>query len=294
MIGQIASLVTAIVSFGWLLLVGYIVYVVRPDLSGFVRRLRRGKLFGQEFELSDDLRKLEASATTASIEAAQLEPTASPSSSSDADEVDATIRTILRSAATSSKAALMALWLELEKRLRQALALRGRLNEERLTSFDAGFSEMQRYGLLANLAGSLRLFRETRNKIVHGIGTSDDDALSALDSGITILRALAALPVETNIVSHPGVPIFSDASCDLPITDAVGVVLETTSPGGVKTTYRIFPTTRKHFKRGHQVAWEWDMRRTWPKTWYRDPGSGEIKEAWDSSAEFVGRHLDDI
>jgi hypothetical protein len=44
------------------------------------------------------------------------------------------------------------------------------------------------------LPGALRLFEEVRNKIVHGVTTSDDDALSALDSGLAILRALNALP----------------------------------------------------------------------------------------------------
>jgi hypothetical protein len=116
----------------------------------------------------------------------------------------------------------------------------------------------------------------------------------AAKTGMTILRALNVLPNEVNVVYHPGVEIFSDAAATKPIPDAKGVILETTSPGGVMKTFRIFPTTRTHFQKGKQVAWEWSMQKGWPAAWYRDPDTGTITQAWVSSAEFIGRHLDDI
>jgi hypothetical protein len=145
-----------------------------------------------------------------------------------------------------------------------------------------------------HLAGTLRLFLDVRNRIVHGVAATNDDALSALDSGLTLLRALSALPNEINIVFHPGVEIFSDANCTQSITDAKGLILETTSPGGATKTLRIFPTTRTHFQKGKRVAWDWNMQKTWHDTWYRDPDSGTVKKAWIQSAEFIGRNLDDI
>ena len=74
------------------------------------------------------------------------------------------------------------------------------------------------------------------------------------------------------------------------------MILETTSPGGVTTTHRIFPTTRTHFQKGQIVAWEWvlDTARQWGATWYRDPDTDEIKHAWGGSLEFVGRPVSDV
>ena len=59
-------------------------------------------------------------------------------------------------------------------------------------------------------------------------------------------------------------------------------------------THRILPTTRTHFQKGKRVAWDWNMQKKWPTAWYRDPNTGGVKRAWIKSAEFIGRHLDDI
>jgi hypothetical protein len=59
-------------------------------------------------------------------------------------------------------------------------------------------------------------------------------------------------------------------------------------------SFRIYPSTKTHFKKGKQVAWEWDMSKTWGPLWYKDPQTDEMKSAWSSSAEFVGRNLEDI
>jgi hypothetical protein len=43
-----------------------------------------------------------------------------------------------------------------------------------------------------------------------------------------------------------------------------------------------------------QVAWEWNMDKRWTKAWDRHPDTAKIAQAWGTSAEFVGRHLDDV
>ena len=63
---------------------------------------------------------------------------------------------------------------------------------------------------------------------------------------------------------------------------------------GAITDYRIFPTTRDHYKKGMRVSWEWNGSLKWGDTWYRDPESHEIKHAWSASIEFVGRDLDTL
>jgi hypothetical protein len=149
-------------------------------------------------------------------------------------------------------------------------------------------------GLPGHLPSTLKLFSIARNKIVHGGEVSDDEILRAVDSGVTILRALRAIPRETNVVVHTGVKVFQDSICTRPLPGVAGVMLESESAGGLLRALRIFPTTQQHFQQGKRVAWEWNNNNAWGEAWYIDPVSDEKKLAWSSSLEFVGRHLDDL
>lgn len=66
------------------------------------------------------------------------------------------------------------------------------------------------------------------------------------------------------------------------------------SPGGIKRYRGIFPTTKTHFMKGQQVAWEWKPGHVWDSSWYIDPTSAQRLETWSSSLEFVGRPLGSI
>ena len=292
---HVAPILQAIASLAWAGFAFTALVVLKPEITRALGRLRKGEIFGQKFELGDELLKLENSAGAAAKEAQELPPEESRMSSVDQEEkFDVTISSILQQATSAPKIALMTLAAELEKQARQALATRGILRGRPVVSISQALSELRQYGFPPNLSGSLKLFDDVRNKIIHDAAATDDDALRALDSGMTILRALNALPNEVNVVYHPGVDVYSDSQCAKLIPDAKGVILETTSPGGVMKTFRIFPTTRTQFQKGKQVAWEWNMQKVWQAAWYRDPDTGAIKEAWGSSAEFVGRSLDDI
>jgi hypothetical protein len=108
------------------------------------------------------------------------------------------------------------------------------------------------------------------------------------------VKALQAIPRETNVVWHPGVIVYSDPELKSPIPGVKGVILETTSPGGAQVSKRIFPSTKDWFEKGQRVSWEWCLDKKWDKAWYRDPETSEIKPAWLGSSEFVGRPLDNI
>jgi hypothetical protein len=54
------------------------------------------------------------------------------------------------------------------------------------------------------------------------------------------------------------------------------------------------PTTQTHFQVGKQVSWEWNGKFVLGPAWYRDSETGEVKQAWVGSTEFIGRHLDDL
>jgi hypothetical protein len=46
--------------------------------------------------------------------------------------------------------------------------------------------------------------------LVRGGKASDDDVILAIESGITILRAVRAIPRQTYTVYHPGVELCAD------------------------------------------------------------------------------------
>jgi hypothetical protein len=293
--GHVAPILQAIASLLWPIFAFTALFLLKSEITQALGRLRKGKIFGQEFELGDELGKLENFAAAATKEVQELPPEESQMVTADREEkFDAIMKSILQQATKVPKIALMTLGAEVEKQVRQALATRGMLRGRPAVSLTQALDELQQYGFPPNLSGSLKSFNDVRNRVIHGAAATDDDALSALDSGMTILRALNALPREVNVVYHPGVEVFLDADCTKPFPDAMGVILETTSPGGMMKTLRIFPSTRTYFHKGKQVTWEWNMQKVWPAAWYRDPETGSIRVAWRSSAEFVGRHVDDI
>lgn len=76
--------------------------------------------------------------------------------------------------------------------------------------------------------------------------------------------------------------------------DVKAVILETISPGGSRTSKRVFPTTKASYEKGKRVTWEWNQNNTYGEHWYKNPDTGKIEYGWGSSCEFVGRHLDEI
>jgi len=201
---------------------------------------------------------------------------------------------VIEIAAQSPSAALLALGAEIEREVRELLASLGLLLGRTSVPLQQALAELSTYGLPKHLPGSLELFWDVRNKLVHGRTSSPDDVLRAIDSGVAILKALYAIPRETNIVYHPGVTVYADEKCMKPISDAKGLILETQSPSGVSVHRRIYPTTKTDYEKGKRVAWEWSDRHRFGEAWYKDPDTGETKYAWTSSMEFVGRHLDQL
>ncbi|WP_371424432.1 hypothetical protein [Tardiphaga sp.] len=293
----LADLIKAIAALLWPLLAFAFLWLFKSEIAGILKRLshlRKGKLLGQEIELNEELDELQRSAikaeqeTVASVpplKAPDLENSASKNFESD----------LLSNISKSPKAALMLLAAEIERRLRLILISTGWAQNIKPAPIAKAIDKLREQGSLPeHVSGSIKLFLDVRNKIVHGHSATEEDTLRAIDSGFTVLKSLEAIPFEENVVHHPGVVIYSDALCEHEIADAVGLLLESTSPGRTTKSLRIFPTTRKDYRAGESVAWEWTFDRSWGPAWYRDPRTHEIKQAWLSAAEFIGRHLSDI
>ena len=298
----VTDLVKAVASLLWPILAFWIVYLFKEQIGDAIGRLRKVESLGQKLELDATVQTLQQSASQSFSEVAAL-PKPKEEKSEDHDdnqhigeEDDAFVRSVIQESGRSPKAALLILADEIEREAIQTLASVGKFRAKTRIPIAQVIRDLDsHYGLPRHMSSSLKLFWDTRNKIIHGGETEERNVLSAIDSGLTILKSLQVLPRETHMVYETQIPIYLDPRCKDRISDATGVILESRSASGLQTAYRIFPTTRTHFEKGRRVAWEWNMNNVWEGAWYRDPQDLEkIKLAWNGSAEFIGRHLEDF
>ena len=293
---DLATLFQAISSLLWSVLPFVALWIFKPQISDIAKRLKKGKFFGQEIELSETLDKLSESVEILNNEVVEF-PTESKQIKSIEElafEMDI-VRKIISEAGRFPKAALIMLATEIEKFTTEFLAATGNLRGRRSIPLRQAIHEMhEKYGLPSHVSSSLENFWEIRNRLIHKGEGGEEEILRAIDSGISILKALQAMPREINLVFDVDVPIYSDPELKNLIPDVKGIILETYSSSGLSKSYRIFPTTRTYDKKGKEVSWEWNMELVTREAWYFDKTSNEIMSAWGSAAEFVGRYLEEL
>jgi len=293
---EFSTLLQALATLLWPAFAFTALFMFRRQLADLLIRLKKGKLLGQEIELNESLDKLQQAAQGAQVEVAALpQPIQPQKTEAEVIKDESIAQRIISEAATSPKAALISLAAELERLGREALATTGHLRGRRFVPTQQAIAEVhQTYGLAAHVPSSLQHFWDVRNRLIHKGEGTDEDILRAIDSGLSILRALQAMPREVNVVYDPNIAMFTDEALTIPLHNVHGVLLETHSPGGVSRSFRIYPSSQNHFAKGKQVSWEWNMSLVVGPAWYRDPTTGETRLAWSSSAEFIGRHLDEL
>ena len=291
----ISDLIRAGATLLWPLIVLVLALVFRSDITAILARLRRGKFLGQELELEPTVEKL-----SKNVEIAKANPRdskAMPLPESVKGAMDADEAGILEAAKPSPELGIIKLASVLEREMRTIVGslglLEGRKGMTALRLMDLMISK----DLLPKGTGeSIRIFQDLRNRIVHGRGKANErEVLRTLDIGLALLRRVKVIPHETNVVYLAGIDLYNDAECTSLVEGVKGIILESTSFGGIQTAKRIFPTTKRgYYRNGHHVTWEWSNVKGWyDDTWYVDPDSGQRKLAWNSSAEFMGRHFDD-
>ncbi len=280
---DVTDIIDAVGAIAWPLVFVLFMVLFRRPIRGVLARLENLKLPGVEVGLRMELDALQATTEQAAESVAGAPE--DPGEQAAANRVE---NEVLDEAQQRPKLALMSLSAELDRLSREILAgsqdpaaWEGRSLTEKL----------RRISLSPHVHAAAMQFMHVRSRIVHGHAATDDDALRAIDLGLTILDALRHVPHEVHYVREPKATVFLDAAGQRPAPDFHAVVLESATPQGPKV--RVFPTTRDHFRAGKAVAWEWSQQG-FPAAWWWDPGDDELKKAWDSSAEFIGRHLDEI
>lgn len=309
-LGGIAAVIGAVAQMLWVVLAFAALLIFKSEIKDLLKRIRKGRLLGQELELADDLRELHETAEAGKQETeskAQPAPIVdepplellgktetlarfdAPPTGAAQDSSDLSVSDILRGAIKSPIATLILLSREVELECRRALARSGLLKNRPHVSIAQAIGELRQHSSISSLVTSVELFQRVRNAIVHGSArVSDEEVLSAIDSGITILTALRSLPLNIYVVKAANIPLYSDSECTQLRPGIYGLILEAhlAASGGVER--QVFPTRRLDYRVAMDVGVEWNLNLVTEVTWFIDPDSGEKKRAWLSAAEFVG------
>ncbi len=287
----INELIIAISKILWPIIVLVIVIVFKNEIASLFKRLRKGKLFGQELELDNEIKEFDKATNKASESIAE-----DSNITKDTDKDTKRTDEILKSSIDDPIIGIVMLSREIEKELLNIAASSGLLKDLQNKSVAYTFQVLvERKQLADSILKSVKIFWDLRNKIVHGKEIDDEkQIIRVLDIGINLLNTLKNIPRAKYIVYKKDIELFSDSKCENKRTDAKGIILETISPEGIHTSYKLRPTTKNYYEEKESVAWEWSFDNKWDKTFYKDPDTGKIVKAFDSSAEFVGRPMKNL
>ena len=292
----IIELIVAIAKLLWPVVTLVLVLIFRRDIAALLRRVRKGKILGQEMELDPTVTEFGKVVKEAQEEIPDSSVT-EEQYEKDIHQLDQDEREVLEAAKLNTELGVIKLSSILEREIRTLAGSLGQVKSRSHLPATHIFRTLVDKGYLpAHTTESLQIFWNLRNQIVHGhTQCAEREALRVLDIGLVLLKTVKSIPHEINVVYHPGVDLFYDLECMQLVEGAKGLILETTSSGKAEVFKRIFPTTRfDYYKRGRRVTWEWDLSRVWGNTWYVNPDTGEKSKAWDSAGEFTGRHIEDI
>lgn len=280
------SFIKAISTVLWPITTLIIVFTFKKSISKLVSRLHKGKILGNEFEFSQEAKKLEKSVNKAKNEIPYFFSITN----------DDTYKKILEDSSNNPAIGILLVSAELEKKIKQIFALTGLSNSTTYKTITQSFDILvKRRYLTKNVLDSVKMFLEIRNKISHGRQIENsNNIINILDTGLGLLKLIDSIPHEKNYVYKHDIVIYKDTNCTIPYEKGKAIILDTHSPNDASQSKRIFPTTKTGFKVGTQLTWEWSFNNQWDETYYIDPDTKEKKCAWSSSAEFVGRDIQEV
>lgn len=283
----LTELIKALAALAWPALTFYIFWSLRTEFAKLIGRIRRGKILGQELELDQQLDQL-----TVAVEAARQELPVSPSEPEKASALAAR-EVVLGDGSPSPLATFLRVARALERAATNVLERTGWAPGMKKLSVIQAFRLMPPGWVGDEVMESIVLFSRIRNRIVHGDDVvSDHEVLRATELGFELLDVIRNYHIEENRVRDM-VTIYSDVGATIEMPGVKGIRLNSVHPDKLLPEIRIYPTRKDWFTPGGLVSWEWDLSHVWGKAWFRDPDDGQIKEAWHSAGEFVGRMLEE-
>lgn len=272
----------------WPFLAFIVVLLFQDELRKLISRIKKAGVFGHELEFNEEVKNFDESVSKAEGSTPE-DPLNLFGSSKEKDNTNDYFR--------DPQLGIMAVSRDIEKEMRLLSGSLGLIRDRKLNGIRQYFEALKSYGALSeDITSALGIFIDLRNKIVHGHDIDNKTyAINVLGIALNLLKTIKLIPRETHIVHISNITIYSDNHCRDARPDVKGLVLKVLDINGNELDHRIYPTTKSgYYQIGEKVSWEWDMSNTWNESWYVDPTTHEKKIAWNSAAEFVGRHLKDI
>ncbi|KQS79482.1 hypothetical protein ASG25_13285 [Rhizobium sp. Leaf384] len=284
---SLSNFLTALASLAWPAVAFYAFYVLQDDIKTLIGRLRKGRLFGQEIELGDELMQLESRVESVIDSVPGVAVLESESALSYRDR-------ILAEAERSALGAFLRVSSDLELMVNQVLARTGWHGGRTKYSVREGFARIPQNLTGRELLKTVEQFSHLRNRIIHESRlVSEEDVKRAVEIALLLVEALRSYPIEENRVKDL-VDLYADDHENSLITFGLrGIRLETRH-GDLPLQIRIYPTTKTWYEPGQLVSWDWDTKSVYGEIFYRDPIEGILKLAFNSSAEFIGQPLVDL
>lgn len=305
------ELIAALSKLLWSVLPLIFIWIFRNEIAKLLTRVKKGKIFGQEFELEPLVNNFQGVVKEAKLETSKkvidvenIEENIEENIVENIEEnivekdqiLDTDIKEVLKFAEINPEIGIMLLSSLFEKDIRIIANSLGDFSTNRKVSARKHLQLLvEKNRLPKHTSESLNIFWDLRNRIVHGHGKQDKhNVLRVLDIGLNLLKTIRSIPHDIYKVYHPEVDIFEDEECTKKREGVKGLIVEGEGAGG--GNYKcIFPSTKtSYYKKGKRVTWEWDPSKVWDETWYIDPDTNEKKSAWGSAAEFIGRHVEDL
>lgn len=181
-------------AFQWPIVALVLSLIFKDQIRTILLRVRRGKLFGQEFDLSEVLHSakedVDASARDASN--SSTAPTDDDAESSERT-TDAIIRQILEVSSLSPRAGVMLVGAEIEQFVRWLATSAGYEVRPYASIREIGRVMVNQGRITQSTLRSLESFWKIRNRIVHDFAGEDRENLAAVDIGISLLRQIRQL-----------------------------------------------------------------------------------------------------
>ncbi len=144
----------------------------------------------------------------------------------------------------------------------------------------------------SDLQRAVRVVLENRNALVHGASVVRRVAVSASDLGLDTLLKLREIKRNYVRVAMGRVAVYSDNTMTS-LLDSGAVMLDQLDNEGNRLSVQVFPTVSE-YTAGRYVTWEWDLSHVIRRPgWFFDVQTQAAREAWTTSASFMGRPYPD-
>lgn len=98
------------------------------------------------------------------------------------------------------------------------------------------------------------------------------------------------MPVVPYRVLYTNIPFYSDPQCAKEVVGGKVIILEALDPDDELNELDIVPTS-KHYEPGQLVRWNLNNKKMWEESWYKNPETNQIEQAWVIHVEFTGQVL---